>query len=167
MKKAMALSLSLVCLAALPAAAQTFDWSSVGSAIVLDEGQTNIYTLGGPQLSLVSNGVGEVEGRFPVTNTVGSGTNLTPAWNTLTASLVDNHSSGWLTITLYKVDKCTATQTPLCQINSTNGASDNVRCETCQFDGGFDFANNAYYIHVLLKKTDTPPAIALYELGLN
>jgi hypothetical protein len=167
MKKAIALSLSLVCLAALPAAAQTFDWSSVGSAIVLDEGQTNIYNITGPQILLVSAGVGEVEGRFPVTNTVGSGTNITPAWNTLTASLVDNHATGWLTITLYKVDKCTATQTPLCQINSTDGANSNVRCETCEFNGGFDFANNAYYIHVLLKKTDTPPAIALYELGLN
>jgi hypothetical protein len=167
MKKAIALSLSLVCLAALPAAAQNFDWSSAGSAIVLDEGLTNIYDLSGPQVLLKATGVGEIEGRFPVTNTVGSGTNLTPAWNTLTASLVDNHASGWLTITLYKVDKCTATQTPLCQINSSNGANDSVRCETCQFDSGFDFANNAYYIHVLLKKTDTPPAIALYELALN
>ena len=104
MKKAIALSLFLVCLAALPAAAQTFDWSSVGSAIVLDEGLTNIYDLSGPQVFLKANSVGEIEGRFPVTNTVGSGTNITPAWNTLTASLVDNHSSGWLTITLYLYD---------------------------------------------------------------
>ena len=168
MKKAIALSLFLVCLAALPAAAQNnLDWSSVGSAIILDEGMTNIYDFSGAQVVLKANGVGEIEGRFPVTDTVGSGTDIAPAWNTLTASLVDNHAFGWLTITLYKVDKCTATQTPLCQINSTTDATSNVRCETCEFSGGMDFANNAYYIHVLLKKTDTPPAIALYELALN
>lgn len=167
MKKAIALSLFLVCLAALPAAAQNnLDWSSVGSAIILDEGLINVYDFSGPQISLKSGSVGEIEGRFPVTNTVGSGTDISPAWNTLSAALVDNHLSGWLTITLYEVDKCTATQTQLCQINSSDGADDSVRCETCQFDGGLDFANNAYYVHVVLKKTDTPPAVALYELAL-
>lgn len=165
--KAMALSLLLVCLAALPAAAQNnLDWSSVGSAIILDEGMISVYDFSGPQVFLKTNSVGEIEGRFPVTNTVGSGTDISPAWSTLSAALVDNHSSGWVTATLYQVDKCTATETQLCQINSTDGADSSVRCETCTWSGGLDFANNVYYVHVILKKTDVPPAVALYELAL-
>jgi len=158
--------LLLVCLVSFAASAQTLDWSSIGSAGVLDDGMFNLYTTTGAALAIKTNTVATIEARYPVTNTVGTAYDQTPAWTTLSAALIDDGANGSVTVTLYEVDKCDGTEAQVCQIVSSDGTSD-VECETCTFSSStFDFANNAYYIDVVLTRSETTPAEALYQLAL-
>jgi hypothetical protein len=169
MKNIVRFVLVFVLWAALPAAAQNnWDWSMPGSAGVVDHTTASfgIYTFTGAYFALGPGNIGTAEARYPVTNTMGSATDISPAWTTLQMAVRDQDAvGGSVTATLYQVDKCSSVETQLCSITSSETADD-VHCETCEFNGGLDFANYAYYVFVSVVKSDTPADPRLYELAI-
>lgn len=154
-------------LAALPAAAQTYDWSSVGSTGVYDYASTYKYTTAGPSLKFGSFQTGTLTFRYPVTNTYGSATGSIPGWTTLHATFTDDSSSGAVTVTLFKVDKCDYSETQLCSITSTDGANTPV-CDSCTFNStDVDFANYYYYVLVTLTRTGSTQNEIIHGVALN
>jgi hypothetical protein len=154
-------------LSALPAAAQNnWDWSSPGSAGVPDNTTLSLYTTTGPAIGLQSNAVQTAQFRYPVTNTVGSATDISPAWGTLQMTYADDSAvAASVVARLMAIDKCSATPVELCSITSSDGGSE-TQCSTCTFSGGLDFANTAYYVDVTITKTDIPPNPILYGLAI-
>lgn len=153
---------------ALPVAAQnTWDWSAAGSTGVVGDGTASLglYQFTGTYFAVASNAIATVDARYPVTNTVGSATDISPAWTTLEITVHDQYANGSVTATLYEVDKCSSTETQLCSVTSTDTDQD-TQCETCTFSGPLDFANNAYYIHATVVKTNTDADARLYELAI-
>lgn len=153
---------------ALPAAAQNnWDWSMPGSAGTVGDGTASlgIYQFVGAVFQVATSNVGTVDARYPVTNTVGSATDISPAWTTLQMAVHDQYLNGSVTATLYEVDACSSTETQLCTVTSTDSDQD-VLCETCPFTGPLDFANNAYYVHVSIVKSALDAAPQLYELAI-
>jgi hypothetical protein len=154
---------------ALPAAAQNnWDWSAAGSTGVVDAGTASlgIYTFSDAYFGVRNDSIATVEARYPVTNTVGSYTDISPAWNTLQMTVHDQYvGTGSVTATLYEVDKCSSTETQLCQITSSDTDFDE-HCDVCTFSGGLDFQNNAYYVHVSVVKSDTSADPRLYALAI-
>jgi hypothetical protein len=154
-------------LAALPALAQTHDWTSVGSTGIVDpKAGAFKLTWTGPTLKFNSISTGDIIARYPVTNTYGSGTSKTPAWTTLWATYKDNSASGVITAKLFEVDKCSGTETLICTITSANSAA--TQCSTCTFSSStFDFANNTYYVEVILSRSSTSAAEEIHSLAVN
>lgn len=154
-------------LAAMPLFAQTHDWTSVGSTGILDpKAGAFKVTFVGPTLRFNSTSSGDIIARYPVTNTYGSGTSKTPPWTTLWATFKDNSPSGSVTARLYEVDKCTGNETLICTINSTNNLSD--QCASCTFSSStFNFANNTYWVEVLLSRAGTSAAEEIHSLAVN
>jgi hypothetical protein len=151
--------------AALPAAAQTYDWSMVGACGTPDT-NANGYVYNGPSWTFSSFRTGNLVIRYEVTNTYGSGTSLTPPWTTLTSSYTDNSSAGSVTTRLLKVDKCNNTETQLCSVTSTDGSD--PHCSSCTFSSSdIDFANYAYYVEVKLNRTSTSATEAIHSVGIN
>jgi hypothetical protein len=163
MKLRSSLVLTALLLAALPAAAQNLDWGMVGSTGVPDNGNS-LYATAGPALFIKTNAIATMQFRYPVTNTYGSATSKTPGWTTFSATYVDNHATGSVTATLMEVDACTATERQVCQIVSNDGGT-SAQCDTCSISG-INFASHSYYVDVVIAKTDTPAAPALYSLAL-
>jgi hypothetical protein len=163
MKLRSSLILTTLLLAALPLAAQTLDWTMVGSAGVPDNGNS-LYAATGPALGIQSNAIATMQFRYPVTNTYGSATSKTPGWTTFSATYIDNHSTGSVVATLMEVDACTATERQVCQITSNDGDT-SPQCDTCSISG-INFASHTYYIDVVIAKTDTPANPKLVELAL-
>lgn len=155
----------VLCLLALPAAAQ-WDWSSPGSAAIVDPNAITVWDLTGTTFRIRTDSVGTVEARFPVTNTYGSSFDISPAWTTLAITASDNSSTaGSVTATLYEVPKCSDQQTAICTVTSSDGDG-TPACDVCTFNNGLDFANNAYYVLVTAAKTDTPAVAALHSLAI-
>ncbi|MFL6248192.1 MAG: hypothetical protein ACJ74H_19365 [Thermoanaerobaculia bacterium] len=152
--------------AALPALAQTHDWTSIGATGRIAPAGAFKMTYTGPALKFSSISTGDIVARYPVTNTYGSGTSKTPPWTTLWASYKDNSTSGSVTARLYEVEKCTGVETLICTITSGNNAS-NV-CSSCSFSSStFDFANNSYWVEVTLSRSATTAAEELHSLAVN
>jgi hypothetical protein len=149
---------------ALPAAAQNWDWSMPGSSGVTDA--TGLYTTTGSYIAIGPTAIATIDVRYPVTNTVGSATDISPAWTTLQMAVHDQYAvGGSVTATLYEVDICSSTETQLCSITSSETDQD-VHCDSCTFSGPLDFANNAYYVLATVAKTDTGVDPRLYELAI-
>jgi hypothetical protein len=167
MKKIIGLILVLgVC--ALPAAAQNWDWSEPGSTGVVGDGTASggLYIFSGAYFAVAPSAIATVEARYPVTNTVGSATDISPAWTTLKMAVHDQDAvGGSVTATLYEVDICTSTETQLCSITSSETDQD-VHCDACTFTGPLDFANNSYYVLVTIAKTAVGTDPRLYELAI-
>ena len=154
-------------LVALPAAAQTYDWSSTGSTGVYDYASTYKYTTAGPTLKFGSFQTGTLTFRYPVTNTYGSSSSSIPGWTTLHGTFTDDSSNGSVTVALYKVDKCDYTETQLCSITSTDGSS-TPACDSCTFNStDVDFANYYYYVLVTLSRSATSANPAIHAVALN
>lgn len=150
---------------ALPASAQTYDWSMPGVCGTPDT-NANGYVYSGPSWTYASSRTGNLVIRYEVTNTYGSGTSLTPPWTTLTSSYTDNSSVGSVTTRLLKVDKCNNTETQLCSVTSTDGSD--PHCSSCTFSSSdIDFANFAYYVEVKLNRTSTSATEAIHSVGIN
>lgn len=154
----------LFVLLALPAAAQSLDWSSPGSAAKLDP-QSGLWTFTGSAFLIKPIAIATVDAYYPVTNTYGSAVSLLPAWSTMKMTYVDNHATGSVFAELLEVDACSSTQRQLCSITSADG-DDSVHCDTCTWANGVDFGSHTYYIHVTVAKTDTPAAPVLYSLAI-
>jgi hypothetical protein len=152
---------------AVPAAAQnTWDWSHVGGAGVIDANNNTLYVIADGYLGIRTDSVATAEARYPVTNTVGSLTTLTPGWTTLEITVHDQYiGDGSVTAVLYEVDKCSGTQTQLCEVVSEDTDQD-THCNSCTFSGGLDFANNAYYVHATVAKTSTTADPRLYAVAI-
>ncbi len=167
MKNFVRLCIATLAFTALPAAAQ-WDWSSVASTGIVDDGTASLglYQFTGPLFAPRNDSIATVEARYPVTNTMGSSTDISPAWSTLQMAYKDNSSTaGSVVASLYEVDICSSTETLLCTITSDDGDG-SIECKTCSFTGPLDFANHAYYVHVTVTKTDTPADPGLYELAI-
>ena len=153
-------------LAALPALAQTHDWTSVGVGGRVDKNSLFKVTFTGPTLRFNSTSTGDLIARYPVTNTFGSGTSKTPAWTTLWSSYKDNSASGSVTTKLYGVEECSGTETLICTITSSDSSSN--QCSTCTFSSStFDFANNSYWVEVTLNRSATSAAEEIHSVAVN
>ena len=152
----------LALLAALPAAAQSYDWSNVGSVGITQAGAGHVFT--GPSFTFSAARTGTLTARYNVTNTVGGGIDKTPAWTTFTAAFTDNSALGAVTLRLFQVDKCNNTQTEICAISSSDGGT----CDSCTFGSStFDFANNFYYIQANITRSSTAATEALHSVAIN
>jgi hypothetical protein len=166
MKYTIGFIVAALLLSALPASAQAWDWSSPASAGIPDNTTTSLYLTTGPAVSIPSNAVNDVQFRYPVTNTVGSATDISPAWNTLQITYVDDSAvAASIVAKLMAIDKCSDQPVELCSITSSDGGSE-TQCSTCTFSGGLDFANRAYYVDVTITKTDIPPNPTLFGLAI-
>lgn len=159
------LSLALF-VTAVPLFAQTHDWTSIGGGGRVDKQSAFKVAFTGPTLRFNSTSTGDLVARYPVTNTYGSGTSSTPPWTTLWATFLDNSASGSVTTRLYQIDKCTANETLICTITSSNSA--NVQCSSCAFSAStFDFANNSYWIEVTLNRSTTAAGEEIHSVAVN
>ena len=162
MKATVSLSVLALLLLALPVAAQTYDWSNVGSVGITQHGSG--FTFAGPSFTFSASRTGTLIARYNVTNTYGAGVSKTPPWTTFTASYTDNSSSGVVNLRLMQVDKCSNAESEICAISSSDGTS----CNTCTFGSStFDFANNFYYIDARITRTSTSATEALHSVGIN
>jgi hypothetical protein len=152
----------LALLVAVPATAQNYDWSNVGSVGTIAAGSGHVFT--GPSFTFASTRTGTLTTRYNITNTVGGAIDKSPAWTTFTAAYTDNSSSGNVALRLMQVDKCSNAETMICNI----GSSDNGSCDSCTFTSNtIDFANNFYYILANINRTSTSANIALHSVALN
>ena len=159
------LALSLL-IAAIPLAAQTHDWTTIGGTGIVSKDSAFKVAFTGPTLRFTSISTGDLVARYPITNTYGSGTSKTPPWTTLWATFLDNSANGSVTVRLYQVDKCSGNETLICTINSANNAS--VQCSTCTFSSStFDFANNTYWAEVTLNRSATSAGEEIHSLAVN
>ena len=162
MKAITTLSALALLLLAIPAAAQTYDWSNVGSVGTLVAGNGSVTT--GPSWTFAPSRTGTLIARYNVTNTVGGAIDKTPAWTTVSVAYTDNSSLGAVTLRLMQVDKCSNQESQICEITS----GDNTSCNTCTFGSStFDFANNFYYIDARITRSSTAANIALHSVGIN
>jgi hypothetical protein len=156
-----------VLLAALPLAAQTYDWSATGSTGSYDYPSQYKFATAGTTLKFGSFQSGTISFRYPVTNTFGTGQGSIPGWTTLHATYTDDSSSGSVTVALYKVDKCDFTETQLCSITSSDG-SNTPACTTCTFNStDVDFANYYYYVLVTLNRSNTTANQQIHQVAIN
>ncbi|MFL6248193.1 MAG: hypothetical protein ACJ74H_19370 [Thermoanaerobaculia bacterium] len=152
----------LALLLAIPATAQNYDWSNVGSVGTIAAGSGHVFT--GPSFTFSPSRTGTLTTRYNITNTVGGAIDKSPAWTTFTAAYTDNSSSGNVSLRLMQVDKCSNAETMICNITS----QDNGSCDSCTFTSNtIDFANNFYYILANINRTSTSANIALHSVALN
>lgn len=165
MKTMIRLSILSLFLAALPLAAQTYDWSMVGSTGAIFNPAVG-YNFTGPTFTFSGTYRSTITARYRVTNTYGSAISKQPGWTTLYASLTDDSSAGSVTVKLFRVDKCNNTETALCTITSTD--SSDPHCDSCTFNStDVDFANYEYYVEVKLARSNTTATEALHSVALN
>ena len=152
----------LALLLAVPASAQNYDWSNVGSVGTIAAGAGHNFI--GPSFTFSPSRTGTLTTRYNVTNTVGGAIDKSPAWTTFTAAYTDNSALGLVTLRLMQVDKCSNAETLICTITS----SDNGSCDSCTFSSNtIDFANNFYYIQANINRTNTSATIALHSVAVN
>lgn len=162
MKAITSLSVLALLLFTVPAAAQTYDWSNVGSVGTIAAGAGHNFN--GPSFTFSPFRTGTLTTRYNVTNTAGGGIDKTPAWTTFTAAFTDNSSLGSVTLRLQQVDKCSNAETTICTITS----NDDGTCDSCTFSSNtFDFANNFYYVQANITRSSTSATMALHSVGIN
>jgi hypothetical protein len=157
----------LALLLALPAAAQSYDWSNTGSAGNFLNNSFFSASASGPTLKFNSFSTGTIVKRYLVTNTFGSATSSIPGWTTLRAAFTDTSANGSVVIKLFKVAKCDNTETQLCEIDSSDAAG--VQCASCALasSSDVDFANFSYWVEVTLSRTSTSASEQIHSVALN
>jgi hypothetical protein len=151
----------LLVLAALPAAAQSYDWSNVGSVGIALRGDGHVFT--GPDFTFASFLTGTLTARYNVTNTAGGGLDKTPAWTNFHIATTTS-GSGSVTARLMEVDKCSNQESQICEVSSGGGTG----CSTCTMGSTtFDFANNFYYIQVNISRTSSSDTATLHSVAIN
>jgi hypothetical protein len=151
----------LLILGALPAAAQSYDWSNVGSVGIALRGDGHVFT--GPDFTFASFLTGTLTARYNVTNTAGGG-DKTPAWTTFTIATTTSGSAN-VTARLMQVDKCSNQESNICEITADGTGTG---CDTCTFGSStFDFANNFYYIQVNLNRSSSSDTATLHSVAVN
>lgn len=162
MKATVSLGIFALLFLAIPAAAQNYDWSNVGSVGVTQAGSGHNFT--GPSFTFAPTRTGTLTARYNVTNTAGGGITKTPAWTTFRAAFTDNSALGVVNLRLFQVDKCSNAETLICSISSSDGNS----CDVCTFGSStFDFANNFYYVEAKITRSSTSATEALHSIAIN
>jgi hypothetical protein len=162
MKAKISLSVLALLVLSLPAAAQAYDWSNVGSVGITQAGAGHVFT--GPTFTFSAFRTGTLIARYNVTNTYGGGVSKTPPWTTFRAAFTDSSSLGVVNLRLMQVDKCSNAETQICSISSSDGGS----CDVCTFGSNtFDFANNFYYVDARITRSATSATEALHSVGIN
>lgn len=150
----------LLALTALPAAAQSYDWSNVGSVGVALRGDGHVFT--GPTFTFAPFLTGTLTARYNVTNTAGGGLDKTPAWTTFNAATTVTGSAS-VTLRLMQVDKCSNQESEICAITATGSG-----CTSCTFGSStFDFANNFYYIQANINRSSSSDTASLHSVAIN
>ncbi|HKO57235.1 MAG TPA: hypothetical protein VJ276_15270 [Thermoanaerobaculia bacterium] len=143
-----------------PLAAQSLDWSSVGSTGAIDESSTALYDFSGRALQFRSGATGTIVARYQVHDTYGAGVTRTPPWHVLWASLSDG-----ATVRLLSVEKCFGAEQTICTITSTEGSGPS--CRLCIFGELLNFGTNSYYIETTLTRSSTATNSALNLVALS
>ncbi|HJX26398.1 MAG TPA: hypothetical protein VJ885_00680 [Thermoanaerobaculia bacterium] len=139
-------------LAAVPIAAQTQAWTSVGSAGTIDRASLGLYATNISSLGFQAGPTGTVVARYNVTNAFGGGYTDTPPWNIFEMTAFDNSPSSVVSATLFEVDRCTGTVTVVCGMSSTDAAANT--CARCTFAAGtINFATSNYVVEVKVNRT--------------
>lgn len=162
MKAITSLSVLALLLLTVPAVAQNYDWSNVGSVGSIQAGIGHNFI--GPSFTFAPTRTGTLTTRYNITNTVGGAIDKSPPWTTCSMAYTDNSSSGQLNLRLVQVDKCSNAETIICTIMS----QDNGSCDTCTFTNNtIDFANNFYYIQTNITRTSTSATVQLHSVAMN
>lgn len=150
-------------LAAVPLAAQTQAWTSVGSDGTIDRASLGLYATSTAALGFQPAPTGSVVARYNVTNAFGGGFTDTPPWNIFEMTYFDNSPSSLVSATLFEVDRCTGAITVVCSMNSVDAAGNT--CTRCTFaTGAINFATSHYVVEVKVSRslnTVNPQLIAL------
>lgn len=139
-------------LIAMPALAASPPWSAVGTTAVIDETSVPLYELNPPYIHFSAGSVGVIYAYFNVTDTSGAGTGVT-TWNTLQISYFDNAAPSQVSATLYQLDKCNGTVTPLCQVIGPDVTANT--CKECTFSNVIDFNRYDYWVTAVLYRSSS------------
>lgn len=147
----------LALLLAVPLSAQNMDWSTVGSAGIIDEDSLSLFAFTAFDLEFKAGQTGTITARYPVRH-VGD---PTPIWSNLT---VGTRGPG-VTVQLIQASECIPVETVICTLGpSTSSGHD---CDVCLFSTPLDFVNNAYYIKATLTRTSTATNPKLHMVSLE
>src|SRR4029077_17658951 len=149
MKKLQLIAIATVALLAAPVASFAHHWTSVCSAGAIDESSFGRFAFSNSSLTFAGGATGTISARYNVANTSASNR---PTYTTLELGSLDTSTLGWVSATLYEVDRCTGRTVIICSVTSTTQST--ADCNTCTFSGfTFDFFNNLYYVLVQLSRT--------------
>lgn len=139
-------------LAPLSLSAQTGTWTAVASSGALDETATGIHSVNGSSLQHQGASLTTIVSRYNVTNTFGGGLTDLPPWSRLELGAFDNTNLGSVRAILYRVDRCSGAQTPLCGVGSIDNAA--PTCQVCTFGQQIDFSQYLYYVEVSILRSN-------------
>lgn len=145
---------------AMSAGAQP-DWTRIGSTGTIDEATP--YQVNGPALFHAAGSLTSVVARFNVDNV--SGLFPIAPWNTLEMTSQDGSPMGLVTARLMRVPRCTGTALVVCTAQSSDTVT-GPTCTRCTFGAPLDFANNSYYVEVIINRSSTAVTPALFNLRL-
>ena len=145
----------------LPLTAGAQQWTAVGSTGAIDEGSLGLYATNDAGLFFAAGATGNVTAYYNVVNNSGSST---APWTTLEMTSADGSATANVTAVLYRVPRCSGSAIAVCSVLSSESTT-SPTCTSCTFSGGLDFANNAYFVKVILQKTSTTNP-AVYQLRL-
>lgn len=145
---------------AMSAGAQP-DWTRIGSTGTIDEATP--YQVNGPALFHAAGSLTSVVARFNVDNV--SGLFPIAPWNTLEMTSQDGSPMGLVTARLMRVPRCTGTALVVCIAQSSDTVT-GPTCTRCTFGAPLDFANNSYYVEVIINRSSTAVTPALFNLRL-
>lgn len=143
---------AIAALVAMPALAASPPWTAVGTTAVIDETSVPLYELNPPYIHFKAGAVGVINAYFNVTDTSGAGTGVT-TWNTLQISYFDNAAPSQVSATLYQLDKCNGTVTPLCTVIGPDVTANS--CKECTFSNVIDFNRYDYWVTAVLYRSSS------------
>lgn len=144
----------------LSASAQP-DWTRIGSTGTIDE--TSPYQVNGPGLFHPAGSLTAVVARFNVDNV--SGLFPLAPWNTLEMTSQDGSPMSLITARLVRVPRCTGTPFTVCVAQSSDLVA-GPTCTQCTFGAPLDFANNSYYVEVVINRSVANVTPVLFNLRL-
>jgi hypothetical protein len=151
-------------LLAAPMFAQTPPWTAAGTTAVIDESSVPLYALTPPYLGFsAAAGNGVISAYFNVTDTTAT---AAPAWTTLEISYFDNHPQSQVSATLFRLDKCNGTVSPICTATSADAAITTCTRCTVGSGSGFDFLLYDYYVTVSIYRSNAALQPRLYGVRL-
>lgn len=134
--------------------ARAGEWTTVATACVPDETTVGKFEFEFGRVMFMGANTGEIGFRCNVSNPQDLGGN--PGWDRMEISYedTDNFFSGAeVVVTLRRVDKFTGLSFELAKFSS-NGKGLGQQLELEPFVHAFNFANNAYYVGISLKRTN-------------
>ena len=144
----------------LSASAQP-DWTRIGSTGTVDESAP--FQVNGPALFHAAGSLNAVVARFNVDNV--SGLFPIAPWNTLEMTSQDGNPLSLVTARLMRVPRCSGTPIFVCAAQSSDAVA-TPTCTQCTFGAPLDFANNSYYVEVVINRSVANITPTLFNLRL-